>query len=416
MITRAEITEGAAGLPLPEKYIEAGARAKALHAATGMSMMAIGIQLFMNLYGLATFLETPNAGRKGRWPWICMGFLLLILSALAEGFQTSMNIRRGAYAEIDMSSKYSLLRGHGDYAIPLTGALSDSVVIFGDTVLLYRCYVIWADRLWIVVVPALIHLSTIGVVTRRIIDLARTQSCAPLFHSTFILLSSTFNVLATVLISSHIRRSYKRLSKALPEFNLTFHKRAIEILIESAVPLTMCGLARSGMELVTVRVSKTPGVLAEDWWQNFLATGIIVDALYYIFAALSPQWILFRVTLGRSYREQPFDTLTSRPNESPMWFSKDSDLSQYEDTDSIREKTLGDTDSQGKPSLDLEHGYLSQKPHTIRADLNRRTEFSKRDRILGVIAAPAKAALSARLRGTHTHLVDRAAQPFCGAK
>ncbi|EAU89412.2 hypothetical protein CC1G_07638 [Coprinopsis cinerea okayama7 len=381
MITRAEITEGAAGLPLPEKYIEAGARAKALHAATGMSMMAIGIQLFMNLYGLATFLETPNAGRKGRWPWICMGFLLLILSALAEGFQTSMNIRRGAYA----------------------------VVIFGDTVLLYRCYVIWADRLWIVVVPALIHLSTIGVVTRRIIDLARTQSCAPLFHSTFILLSSTFNVLATVLISSHIRRSYKRLSKALPEFNLTFHKRAIEILIESAVPLTMCGLARSGMELVTVRVSKTPGVLAEDWWQNFLATGIIVDALYYIFAALSPQWILFRVTLGRSYREQPFDTLTSRPNESPMWFSKDSDLSQYEDTDSIREKTLGDTDSQGKPSLDLEHGYLSQKPHTIRADLNRRTEFSKRDRILGVIAAPAKAALSARLRvRAELELVNRA--------
>ena len=41
-----------------------------------------GIHIFMALYGLSVFLETPESQRKGRKRYIAVSFLITVLSAL----------------------------------------------------------------------------------------------------------------------------------------------------------------------------------------------------------------------------------------------------------------------------------------------------------------------------------------------
>ncbi|KAJ2936551.1 hypothetical protein H1R20_g550, partial [Candolleomyces eurysporus] len=45
-------------------------------------MVEVGIHIFMSLYGLSVFLETPKHLRQGRRKYIVLSFLITILAAL----------------------------------------------------------------------------------------------------------------------------------------------------------------------------------------------------------------------------------------------------------------------------------------------------------------------------------------------
>jgi hypothetical protein len=59
--------------------------------------MTPGIHLFMALYGLSVFLETPGPQRKGRKRYIAASFVITVLSALS--------------ASLDMANYFQVLFG-----------------------------------------------------------------------------------------------------------------------------------------------------------------------------------------------------------------------------------------------------------------------------------------------------------------
>ncbi|EFI26602.1 hypothetical protein CC1G_15374 [Coprinopsis cinerea okayama7 len=126
------------------------------------------------------------------------------------------------------------------------------------------------------------------------------------------------NALITILISSRLLIANRSLSKVLPGRSVRACSRAVTILVESAVPLSLCGLISVG---IIEHVLSAPGVSIK-----YVAAGSIFDGLYSSFAALSPQMIIFRVTTGRSFmrhEETKVDSqrMRSLPFSQPLAFN-----------------------------------------------------------------------------------------------
>ncbi|RXW13604.1 hypothetical protein EST38_g12252 [Candolleomyces aberdarensis] len=57
--------------------------ARGWYANSSVTLVEVGIHLFMAIYGLSVFLETPKHFRKGRLPYIVVSFIITILTALS---------------------------------------------------------------------------------------------------------------------------------------------------------------------------------------------------------------------------------------------------------------------------------------------------------------------------------------------
>ncbi|KAJ2915197.1 hypothetical protein MD484_g5205, partial [Candolleomyces efflorescens] len=137
-------------------------------------MVEIGIHLFMALYGLSVFLETPTAMRKGRKRYIAASFAITALAAL------SASLEMARYFQIIFNSTSpshwrQLVQPDGDnwkYVVVNTDVAL--IIMLGDALLVYRCYVVCVEYWWIVILPMLTSVSALGVIGILI------ESAAPL--------------------------------------------------------------------------------------------------------------------------------------------------------------------------------------------------------------------------------------------
>lgn len=120
-----------------------------------------GIQLFMVIYGFSVLLETPPSKRQGRLPYMFISLTLFALPTIAALvlFHRYFNIWRDMNGPLDY---FPRRKTQGVWATYLNNALYCVTILLGDGLLLFRCYIIWADRLWVLVLPALLFISSVG--------------------------------------------------------------------------------------------------------------------------------------------------------------------------------------------------------------------------------------------------------------
>ncbi|KAJ2915383.1 hypothetical protein MD484_g5022, partial [Candolleomyces efflorescens] len=116
-----------------------------------------------------------------------------------------------------------------------------------------------------------------------------------------VFLTVATNLMVTTLIAFHLLRTRQSLAKLLPTQDSRLYTGPMAILIESALPLTVFGLAYA--PFLVVAIPESNGAFA-----LFLVAYNTLNTLFYMFCALSPHMIIFRVTTGRSWLRFPLHT------------------------------------------------------------------------------------------------------------
>ncbi|EAU87221.2 hypothetical protein CC1G_10500 [Coprinopsis cinerea okayama7 len=287
--------------------------ARSLFANATVTLLDVGIQLFMVLYGLSVFLETPRPLRKGRTPYIVVSFVIFSLAAITAAIDCYVAFER-IFASTSGEHYIELwredLRG---WRKILSNSLASVYVVIGDGLLLWRAYIIWRDRWMVMILPTLCYLAHIACAIRLEFPWPNVRVNRA-GVSAWIFLTVSVNVMVTGLISYRLIRARRDLSKALPGRNLAHYSGVVAILIESALPLTIFGLGYAFS--MVVNPHKTTQHQAAGH-----ITNMIFSLLYFSFAALAPQMIIFRVTTGRSWLKASEPT-TATAISRPLFFAQ----------------------------------------------------------------------------------------------
>ncbi|TFK17618.1 hypothetical protein FA15DRAFT_698385 [Coprinopsis marcescibilis] len=260
-----------------------------------LAIMGVGVHVFISVYSLSTLLSSPRGVMKARAPYIAVGLVIFVLYTLM--------------AALDAYGVFSLMFGSASgQDILAKGPTFDQqwfrvmstfmfllAMFIGDGVMLYRCSVIWQDRRWVLIVPGLCYLASIGLGMRVGIPATYEEVATQRkIFSAFIFLSVLFNIMITSLICFRLLRARNIITSVLGTRRHSLYTRAVVILIEAALPVAIFGLGEAVL-LALPRGGNTWEMSAQYISHMFFS------GFYYLFATLSPQMIIFRVATGRSW-------------------------------------------------------------------------------------------------------------------
>ncbi|EAU90020.2 hypothetical protein CC1G_05936 [Coprinopsis cinerea okayama7 len=248
-------------------------------AASTISILESGLQIFMAIYGLSVWLDTSEEQRKRRLPYILLSFSILFLSVIptylgvADEFKVLYNSGPGI-EYLDMKdaarSKWNQMLS---YALIFAG---NSGVLVSGSLVLYRCNLVRYDLRWIIILPRAIYLVLNGLSAYTLYEISKLdQNATANVHLSvaMLLLNVIFYILVTSLIIFRLLRGHSAVAKVLPGRSFTAHRGAISILVESALPLTICGFI-SGVVNAHINIGK-----GTQNWVTMFAVGYIFDAL-----------------------------------------------------------------------------------------------------------------------------------------
>ncbi|KAG2010595.1 hypothetical protein CC2G_013408 [Coprinopsis cinerea AmutBmut pab1-1] len=264
-----------------------------LHTAPGM-------QIVMCTFGFIIYRETPKDMRRGRRMYIIWSWTILTLFTLSqvadalEMFNLLINSTSPAQALRVLKPKYEYTWWR----------LSTSIGLWicnwiGDGLLLYRCFKIWSDKMWVCVLPALAYVGSCAVSLLAIglrIKWSQNHAAGPGQYGKalqgWIFLSISVNCVVTALISFRLLRIRRQLATVLSPQDLHVYVGIVAILVESALPLSLAGIMFAALSSPSsdgaVTVARTVALLC-----------------WFSLNALCPQMIIFRVITGRSWSTSP---------------------------------------------------------------------------------------------------------------
>ncbi|KAJ2928169.1 hypothetical protein H1R20_g8915, partial [Candolleomyces eurysporus] len=117
--------------------------------------------------------------------------------------------------------------------------------------------------------------------------------------------------MVTGLISFHLLKARRNISKLLPSNDMHVYTGVVAILIESALPLSVFGVIFAAFTRAALN-PRGPG---------FIVAYYTFGCLFYSFCSLSPHMIIFRVTTGRSWLKFPRANETVNPVSNPINFA-----------------------------------------------------------------------------------------------
>ncbi|OCH86031.1 hypothetical protein OBBRIDRAFT_738777 [Obba rivulosa] len=154
-----------------------------------------------------------------------------------------------------------------------------------DALMIYRCFIVWNDYR-VIVVPIILYLATwaLGIIELVVSGepggdffVGKAEQLGLAYFSTTIRL----NVLVTVLICVRILTYARRVEGTLGPSSTRTYTGAAALIIESALPYTLAGIA------YLVSTGLNSGI------------SILMGAFYGMFACISPQLLILRVLSGR---------------------------------------------------------------------------------------------------------------------
>ncbi|KAH6883694.1 hypothetical protein BKA70DRAFT_1238376 [Coprinopsis sp. MPI-PUGE-AT-0042] len=316
-------------------------RQEVIYVKLGVHVALQSIQGFIVIYASSIFLEATQDQRRGRRRFIIISWGILAISLI--------------YTVLDL---LWIGRNHITGFPPMLMVLGDIafalVVTTGDCLMVWRCFSLWKNREWVVILPAL---STLGSSACSIVRIAFqvrssfTFDYSPdlhKFNATFasLILSAATNIMATTLILFPLAQTWWFVSKALPGRKVSgMYLNVAAIIIESAAPLTACGIGVTITLALAWGTSDEPGIEPLLRGARFETVHSSFNRLYFFFSvgpprlhlsctanppgirvyqALSPQMIIFRVTMGRSWRN------SDDSNGGAMAFSRPIDFARVD--------------------------------------------------------------------------------------
>ncbi|KAJ2920950.1 hypothetical protein H1R20_g16146, partial [Candolleomyces eurysporus] len=154
----------------------------------------------------------------------------------------------------------------------VTNIVSELIVLLGDGLLIYRCYVICVGYRWLAVIPALTYISSFA----RVIERQRPVGAADRYITAWVTLVAVTNIVVTVIIASYLIRARRTLSKALPMRDMRVYTGVAAILTESALPLGFFGIVSVVMNLA---------IPDNRIWS--LVVGTICEGIFWSFTGLA---------------------------------------------------------------------------------------------------------------------------------
>ncbi|KAH6912361.1 hypothetical protein BKA70DRAFT_1535790 [Coprinopsis sp. MPI-PUGE-AT-0042] len=275
------------------------------------------VQVFMVIYASITFLETPKTLRRGRLQFIVISWGILLLSSVHTAILLLSAFARNTGKLVDL-----LYRGGVFVLDPkLSNITRTLIVAAGDFLMVWRCFSLWRDRQWVLVVPVVTGMGSL--VCSTVADIKQVSIFFDTINTSIsgegnsllyvwlaaVALSVTTNIMATCLILVPLARSWWAISKACPDRKASsMYSKVTAVIIESAAPLAACG--------VGLLVSRALWInLCGDFPEVYIADRVALSQyaiheavmktfsmLYVSFSALSPQMMIFRVTMGKSWK------------------------------------------------------------------------------------------------------------------
>ncbi|KAH6904059.1 hypothetical protein BKA70DRAFT_1509471 [Coprinopsis sp. MPI-PUGE-AT-0042] len=302
-------------------------------AATYFSGTLIGgalmtVQWLMVVWGLFIFTGTSKDIRQGRLYFVLISYLILLTSSAGTCIDIWMNYR--VLYNGGPTGKSYLRANATNFTMNKTSNLiSDALIAVaiasGDILMLWRCLVLWRDKVWAVVPPSL---ACIGAVACNIIYLfwvfSDTPSVSNAEHANKALVASISlgvagNIMITLLILLRLALTWLHNRQAFPERKAPrLYSSVAATLIESAAPLAVFGICLVVAAGIRTSPNKSFSLAQQGRINAFYE---VSSWLYYGFCALSPQMIIFRVTTGKLWKNGSEGTSDVAPLSQPIRFA-----------------------------------------------------------------------------------------------
>lgn len=273
-------------------------------ATIGVSLLAI--QAFMVLYALSTFFHMKQSERVGRLRFIAISWVILVASSI-DTIIDVWRCYRVLYSGGPTGQSYVKAYDESWAAHYKPGLASDVmsciVIAVGDTLMLWRCFVLWKDKKWIIAFPSLVCLGAVVATVMTLIPGWYSSQSRARFKVLMVsvCMSVATNILVTVLILLRLTMVWRERRKVLSDGRSPLMYSAVAtLIIESAGPLAFFGLCF--IIATAIDVLHLPRDLVERG--TLVILNKVFNWLYYSFCALSPQMIIFRVTTGQSWRNR----------------------------------------------------------------------------------------------------------------
>ncbi|KAJ2912979.1 hypothetical protein MD484_g7440, partial [Candolleomyces efflorescens] len=262
--------------------------ARAIYANITIAMAAAGVLVFMAIYSLSAYLETPKNLRKGRTPYIVLSLVITVITVLTCSLDSAWLFNNLLGSTSGNGFIANSVKNGRDWKRFLSVGGSMAIVALGDGLLVYRCYVIWKRTWWVVVLPSFTLLASIIISVFSLIREMDEQHSNS-FEAARQLLTVSTNILVTALISFYLLRARSTLSMVFSSKDLQLYTGVVAILIESALPLSVFGIITAAMGLSGVPKSNP---------EHFLVAWYTFNALFFAFCPLAPVMIIFRITIA----------------------------------------------------------------------------------------------------------------------
>ncbi|KAL1748534.1 hypothetical protein HDZ31DRAFT_6941, partial [Schizophyllum fasciatum] len=240
-----------------------------------------------------------------------LAFVVAMFACGTVNYAANTDISRRMFVDNRLypSGPSAFLMRHYDDRINILGNASYVVANFlANALLLYRCFVVWAKRWWIILLPGCVYLAS---TTMSILLLYQTsQPTQSLWLNiniglVYFSLSLAVNLLLTLLIVGRLLAMRKRVQKMPGAQNAHTYTSVAALIIESAAPYALTNL------VFTVAYGLgSPGA------------NVLLPILPHIMCT-SSMLIILRVASGRAWTAQTSDlALNERGNTSAYLSSK----------------------------------------------------------------------------------------------
>ncbi|OCH85062.1 hypothetical protein OBBRIDRAFT_839241 [Obba rivulosa] len=163
-----------------------------------------------------------------------------------------------------------------------------ALICLGDALLIYRCFILWASNFIIVVIPVLVYLGDLALGILVLVSSGTPggkffSGKAVDFGTPFYCMAISLNIILTILICGRLLYVSRWVREILGHDASTLYSSVMSIMIESALPYSICGIM---FIIPYVRGSDTSIAFAQMWGK---------------FTCISPQLIVFRVVTRKAW-------------------------------------------------------------------------------------------------------------------
>ncbi|KIP09675.1 hypothetical protein PHLGIDRAFT_86270 [Phlebiopsis gigantea 11061_1 CR5-6] len=263
------------------------------------NMLMYGIELV--LYSASVWLILTNKGKDRQnnmfFFWFSTALLVCITIQVAV---------QGVFGEMMWITHADYPGGSAAYfednsAVwyeTLGSAASILLTLLSDWLLIYRCYIVWDSNWLVIAFPALLNVASgvMGILVCVYSGSPGSDFFAGLAVKTELAFRGIvlgLNVIVTALICGRILYVAKGMRAALGHDAARTYTSAAAIVIESALPYTLFGIAY----MVTLGVNSP--------------TSIFFLCFYVLLTCIAPQMIILRVLMGRGWTKDTFTGMSS---------------------------------------------------------------------------------------------------------